>query len=175
MYTISELARDFGLSRSTLLYYDRIGLVTPSARSASRYRLYSEADRSRLGAIRSLRDAGVGIDDIGRVLASAEDETTIVLQRRLSEIGEEIRALQTKQRLLSGMLKMAGEGGPPPTVDKSMFVEMLRAAGMDDQDMNRLHTEFERRAPEAHHGFLLSLGISEQEALMIRKFSADAM
>jgi hypothetical protein len=53
-----------------------------------------------------------------------------------------------------------------------MFVAMLRAAGMDDAAMKKLHMEFERREPAAHHAFLLSLGISEQEALLIRNWSA---
>jgi DNA-binding transcriptional MerR regulator len=30
MYHITQLARQFGLSRSTLLYYDRIGLLSPA-------------------------------------------------------------------------------------------------------------------------------------------------
>jgi hypothetical protein len=72
------------------------------------------------------------------------------------------------------MLKLKGEGGPKTAVDKEMFVGMLRAAGMDDDAMKRLHTEFERREPEAHHNFLLSLGISEKETLLIRKLSADS-
>jgi len=172
MYTISRLASEFGLSRSTLLYYDTIGLLTPAERSISGYRLYSETDRSRLGAICSLREAGLGIEDIKTILAAAENDTVMVLQRRLMEVGAEIRNLQTKQRLLAGMLRISGEGGPCSAIDKDMFVAMLRAAGMDDAAMKRLHEEFERRAPEAHHTFLLSLGISEKEAHLIRTWSA---
>lgn len=44
MYHISQLAQQFGLSRSTLLYYDRIGLLSPSARSEAGYRQYSPAN-----------------------------------------------------------------------------------------------------------------------------------
>ncbi len=174
MYRISELARQFGLSRSTLLYYDRIGLLFPSGRSEANYRRYSASDRDRLESICSLRQAGLDIEGIRTILASAGDDTMAVLQRRLNEIGREIQALQTKQRILAGMLKLNGEGGPKTSVDKEMFVAMLRAAGMDDDDMKRLHAEFERREPEAHHNFLLSLGISEKEALLIRKWSAEA-
>ncbi|ACM20409.1 helix-turn-helix transcriptional regulator, MerR family, and SAM-dependent methyltransferase [Geotalea daltonii FRC-32] len=173
MYKISQLARQFGLSRSTLLYYDRIGLLNPSARTEASYRLYSPSDRDRLSAICTFREAGLGIDDIRSILASETDDAAMVLRRRLYGVGEEIRALQTKQRLLAGMLKLKTEGGPASTVDKVMFVELLRAAGMDDNAMKQLHAEFERRAPEAHHQFLLSLGISEKEALLIRKWSAD--
>ncbi len=173
MYRINELARLFGLSRSTLLYYDRIGLLQPSARSDAGYRLYSDSDRERLAAIHSFRRAGLGVEDIRMVLASADDESTVVLQRRLHEMGRELRELYAKQRLLAGMLRMKGEGGPRKSVDKEMFVSMLRAAGMDEQAMRRLHAEFESREPEAHHAFLLSLGISESEALIIRRCSAD--
>jgi DNA-binding transcriptional MerR regulator len=169
MYRIGELAALSGLSRSTLLYYDRIGLLSPSGRSEANYRRYSAADRQRLESICSLRQAGVDIKGIRTILASADDDAGAVLQRRLREIGGEIQALQTKQRMLAGMLRLKGEGGPKSTVDKEMFIEMLRAAGMDDNAMRQLHVEFERREPEAHHTFLLSLGISEKEALLIRK------
>ena len=39
-----ELAKSAGLSRSTLLYYDRLGLLRPVGRSESNYRLYSATD-----------------------------------------------------------------------------------------------------------------------------------
>lgn len=173
MYRITELASQFGLSRSTLLYYDRIGLLKPSERCDANYRRYSAADRERLESICSMRRAGVDIEGIRSILLTAGDDTSDVLKRCLTEIGNEISALQTKQRLIAGMLKLQGEGGPKNTVDKEMFVSMLRAAGMDDNAMRQLHVEFERKEPEAHHTFLLSLGISENEALAIRKWSAE--
>lgn len=174
MYRITELARQFGLSRSTLLYYHRIALLTPSERSDADYRLYSAADRERLKTICSLRQAGVDIEGIRAILATAGDDSTAVLRRRLDEIGKEISALMTQQRLLAGMLRLQEAGGPKSAVDKEMFVAMLRAAGMDDTAMKRLHTEFERKEPTAHHTFLLSLGILEKEALQIRQWSVEA-
>lgn len=172
MDSITKLARQFGLSRSTLLYYDRIGLLSPSGRSEASYRLYSATDRERLESICTFRQAGLTIEDIRTILSVEGDATSVVLQRRMHELAEDIRTLQRKQRLLAGMLKVKAEGGPMAAVDKEMFVEMLRAAGVDDDAMHRWHTEFERRAPEAHHAFLLSLGIPEKEALLIRKLSA---
>jgi MerR family transcriptional regulator, thiopeptide resistance regulator len=174
MFHISELARQFGLSRSTLLYYDRVGLLAPSGRSEAGYRLYSRADRERLEAICSFRQAGLGIEDIRSIMAAAGDDTFGVIQQRLFAVGKEIKTLKTKQRLLAGMLKLQGQGGPSTSVDKEMFVGLLRAAGMDDYAMFKLHTEFERRAPQAHHNFLLMLGISEQETDLIRQRSAAA-
>ncbi len=175
MYLITKLAKDFGLSRTTLLYYDQIGLLRPSARSEAGYRLYSSQDRDRLAKICSLRHAGLTIEDIRRMLSVKEDADRSVVQRRMHEISEEIRILQTQQHLLGRMLQVQSMGELPGAIDKQAWIEMLRAAGMDEAAMKKWHAEFEKRAPDAHHQFLLSLGISEEEALFIRRRSAEGM
>jgi len=142
--------------------------LTPSGRSEAGYRLYSHNDRDRLAAICNFRQAGLTIKDIHRILSMEEDFNGAVLKRRMRELGEEIRTLQAQQRLLGKMLQVQSLEELPVTVDQQTWVEMLRAAGMDDAAMKRWHTEFERRAPEAHHQFLLALGVSEDEALFIR-------
>jgi len=174
MLLVTELARHFGLSRSTLLYYDRIGLLTPSGRSEAGYRLYSPEDRDRLATICSFRQAGLTIEDIRRVLSKGNDADGAVLQRRMRELGDEIRILQTQQHLLAKMLQVQSFVELPVAVDKQAWIEMLRAAGMNEAAMGRWHTEFERRAPEAHHQFLLSLGIADDEVQFIRNRSAEA-
>lgn len=172
MFLITELARHFGLSRSTLLYYDRIGLLKPSVRNRAGYRLYSPGDREKLAAICSFRQAGLSIEDIRRLLSMEEDANRLVLQRRMRELGDEIRILRTQQHLLGRMLQVQSLGELPVTIDKQVWIEMLQAAGMDEAAMMKWHSEFERRTPEAHHQFLLTLGISEEETLFIRKRSA---
>lgn len=172
MYRISELARHFGFSRSTLLYYDRIGLLSPSGRSEAGYRLYSKDDREKLASISSLRKAGLTIEDIRRILYQEKDANSSVVERRMHELGENIRALQAQQRLLGNMLRIQSLEELPAAINKKAWVEMLRAAGMDDAAMDKWHAEFERRAPDAHHRFLLSLGISEDETVRIRRLSA---
>lgn len=169
MYRITELGREFGLSRSTLLYYHRIGLLSPSVRTGANYRLYSEKDRSRLEAICTYRQAGLSIDDIRALLSEASGETTDILQHRLSALADDIRALQAKQRLLADMLHVKASGWKAASMDKATWVAMLRAAGMNDDAMDAWHREFETRAPEAHSEFLLSLGITEEESRMIRE------
>ena len=174
-YTISKIARLFGLSRSTLLYYDRIGLLSCSGRTSSGYRVYTQGDLERLERICNLRKAGLSLEDIGKIIRSADEPYTALLETRLKEIGEEILDLKAKQGLLSIMLKGMASDGDRPKVDKEMWIEMLRAAGMDQEAMDRWHAEFEHRAPEAHHEFLLSLGIAEKEVCLIRQWSKKAM
>jgi MerR family transcriptional regulator, thiopeptide resistance regulator len=171
MFRITELARKHGLSRSTLLYYDKMGLLTPSVRSEAGYRLYSASDSDKLATICSFRQAGLTIEDIRCVLSMEEDTNRMVLKRRMRELGKELRTLQTQQHLLGKMLKVQSSGKLSDSIDKQAWMEMLRAAGMNEAAMGIWHAEFERRAPEAHLNFLLSLGISEDEASLIRELS----
>jgi MerR family transcriptional regulator, thiopeptide resistance regulator len=170
-YTISKIARLFGLSRSTLLYYDRIRLLPPSGRTSSGYRMYTERDLKRLERICRLRQTSLSLEDIRTIISSEDEPGALLLDKRLKEIGEEILDLKAKQRLLSTMLRGMASEGVQPEVNKEMWIEMLQAAGMDQQAMDRWHAEFEHRAPEAHHQFLLSIGIPEKEVESIRQWS----
>src|SRR5512136_872555 len=154
-YSISKLARACGLSRSTLLYYDRLGLLRPSGRTGSGYRYYTDSDQRRLERIRYFREAGLTLKEIRAVLSSGGKPGTRLLEQRMRDTAENIIGLKNQQRLLAGMLRRVASGKPPASVDKKLWIEMLRAAGMDQNAMNRWHSEFERRAPDGHNEFLL--------------------
>jgi DNA-binding transcriptional MerR regulator len=170
-YSISRIAWACGLSRSTLLYYDRLGLLKPSGRTGSGYRYYTDADQRRLERIGHLREAGLTLKEIRAVLSSGGKPGARLLERRMRETAENIIGLKNQQRLLAGMLRQVASGKRPPTVDKKLWVEMLRAAGMDQDARRRWHREFERRAPDCHQEFLLSLGIPPDETARIRRLS----
>ncbi len=168
-YSISKLAAAFGLSRSTLLYYDKIGLLPPSGRSAAGYRAYTDKDRRRLEKISRYRATGLSIEAIRRLLEMPGGGFASVLKRRLHEISGQIVALKKQQNLLSAMLKQAGSG--TPLVDEAQWVRMFRKAGLDEKGMAAWHAEFEHHCPEAHHDFLKSLGIRDAEIESIRQWA----
>ena len=82
-YSISKIARACGLSRSTLLYYDRLVLLKPSGRTGSGYRYYTEADRKRLERIGDFREAGLALKEIRDVLSSGGKPGTELLEKRM--------------------------------------------------------------------------------------------
>ena len=51
-----------------LHHYDRVGLLTPTARSGAGYRLYQESDIARLEQIVVLKYLGLPLTRIGEVL-----------------------------------------------------------------------------------------------------------
>lgn len=180
METVGRLARRFGLSRSTLLYYDRIGLLSPSERSAADYRLYSAADVRRLEKILAFRGVGLPLESIGSLLGEVDSASGLesdsrsvdeALEDRLVAIDREIVGLRRQQEVILRLLQRGEAGGRSHGLDKQGWTEILRATGMDDEDMWRWHREFERMAPEAHQEFLESLHIESDEIDSIRERS----
>lgn len=174
-YSISQLAKSFGLSRSTLLYYDRIDLLRASGRTAAGYRLYTQDEYDKLERICTLRSTGLPLSDVKRLLSCDTAPSIQILENRLKEIETEIMALRGKQHMIVAMLKEMTSEAYGAIVDKEMWVQMLEAAGMDESDMMRWHAEFESRAPKAHHEFLLSIGIPEDEARQIQEQSRQSI
>jgi DNA-binding transcriptional MerR regulator len=62
---VSRLA---GVTVRTLHHYDEIGLLRPSERTASGYRLYAPADLDRLQRVLCYRELGFGLDEITAIL-----------------------------------------------------------------------------------------------------------
>jgi MerR family transcriptional regulator, thiopeptide resistance regulator len=172
-YSISRLAKLFDLSRSTLLYYDRIGLLPATKRSGSGYRLYTESDRERLERICLYREAGLSLNDIDLLLKNGDTLGNAVLEERLRAIGRQILALKDQQRMIVAMLKIKCDG-TVAVADKALWISMMRAAGMDESGMKKWHAEFERQAPEAHYELLRLLGIEEAEAQAIKAWSTES-
>ncbi len=170
-YSISQLGRQFGLSRSTLLYYDKLGLLSPSQRSDANYRRYSEADRQRLARIVAYRDTGMPLQDIKPLLAVADDDHRVAaLEARLEQLNRDIAGLREQQRITLQLLGGAG-GQSARRISKQQWVDLLAASGMSDEDMDNWHREFERAMPEAHQDFLESLDIPADEIRKIRRQS----
>lgn len=174
MLTISQLAKRFDLSRSTLLYYDSIGLLTPSLRSRANYRLYSNEDVERMERIDLYRKAGLPLKAVARILDSGQSAATELLGLRLEALNDEIRTLRRQQQMIVDLLQSEVALRQTRTLDKDGWVAILRATGLSDDDMLRWHIEFERLTPQAHQDFLESLGLEDDEIERIRQWSREA-
>jgi DNA-binding transcriptional MerR regulator len=172
--SISRLGRRFGLSRSALLYYDRIGLLSPSGRSPAGYRVYSEHDARRLEAICRYREIGLPLDQIRELLDSATSRSAELLEARLDHLNADIARLREQQRIIVRLLANPRKLRRTRAIDKAGWVAILRAAGLDDDAMHRWHVEFERMAPKAHQDFLESIGLPRAEVTRIRRWSRKA-
>ncbi|MBF0138307.1 MAG: MerR family transcriptional regulator [Magnetococcus sp. DMHC-1] len=175
MWTIGKLARHFGLSRSTLLYYDRIGLLSPSLRSTVNYRLYSEVDFKRMERIATLREAGIPLDKIRDLCDRPTNSMEEALEYQLFQTNQEIAKLRTQQHAIIKLLKHNNIMRQSRIMDKAGWINLLEGAGMDDTAKNLWHVLFEKNAPLAHQDFLESLGIEQEEINQIRAYAQAAI
>ena len=171
MFTIGQVAKKYSLSRSTLIYYDSIGVLTPSGRSESNYRLYSEDDLKKMDRIQLFRSAGLSLDSIELLLEKENSELDSTLEGRLLTINSEIQKLRNQQKVILNILENETLARDSRLMTKEVWVSILKAAGLDDAGMKNWHIEFERTSPEAHQDFLESLGIEKDEVAAIRDWS----
>ena len=171
MFTIGQVAKKYSLSRSALIYYDSIGVLTPSGRSESNYRLYSESDLKKMDRIQLFRSAGLSLDSIELLLEKENSELDSTLEGRLLTINSEIQKLRNQQKVILNILENKTLARDSRLMTKEVWVSILKAAGLDAAGMKNWHIEFERTSPEAHQDFLESLGIEKDEVAAIRDWS----
>jgi DNA-binding transcriptional MerR regulator len=171
MKTITILARQFGLARSTLLYYDRIGLLSPSYRTHADARLYSEEDEARLERINTFRQAGIAIETIRVLLESGARKSATLLEERLRETQQQIDALRAQQRFTIELLRdqVVSHSGPGPT--REDWVALLKACAFSEADMKTWHATMERDMPAIHACFLKRIGLPPDRIKRTRALS----
>lgn len=175
MLTIGKLAKTVGLSRSTLLYYDRLGLLRPSGHLKGEYRLYSQKDATRLERICQYRKAGLSLKTIGRLLDECgKNEMNNILENRLLELNAELQRVQEQQTFIAALLGRNDLIREVRNLTKNSWMNLLSAAGFSERDMLNWHIRFERSDPEKHEQFLLRLQIPEHERRLIRNQTARA-
>lgn len=80
--TIEEVSNITGLSKYTLRYYEKVGLIANVKKSKSNYRMYSESDMKRIEFIINMRNAGIGMKKLKQYIELASEGNDTVEQRR---------------------------------------------------------------------------------------------
>ena len=121
---IHEVAAAVGLTARAIRFYEEQGLLTPSGRSSSAYRLFDADDVERLRAIKALRDdAGFSLSEIGSLLddesarnraraafhaSPDQDERRRLLGEALERVDRQLALLNSKLERLETMVADAG-------------------------------------------------------------------
>ena len=108
--TVGEVAKKMGVTVRTLQYYDKEGLLSPSAESEGGRRLYTDKDLVTLHQIISLKSLGFSLDDIKQRLISLETPADVAnaLTAQADNIRQKIEQLQA-----SGSVPQAIQSSPP--------------------------------------------------------------
>lgn len=108
---IGEVASKSGLPVKTVRYYEEIGLLGPTVqRSESGYRLFDHQVLNRLAFIKQAKSFGLSLNEIKTILDLHDQgqlpcaEVKLMVQQKLVEIAEQIKALEALRGELQGLL-----------------------------------------------------------------------
>lgn len=122
--TVGEVAKKMEVSVRTLQYYDREGLLSPSAQSEGGRRLYTDKDLVKLHQVLSLKSLGFSLEDIRHHLIALETPADVAdaLTRQAAAIREKIssltQSLEAIEALKAEVLQMQ-------TVDFKKYADII--------------------------------------------------
>ncbi len=109
--TIGRLAKAVGVNIQTLRYYERLKLVTPTARRPSGYRVYGDEAIRRLCFIKNAQSLGFTLREIAELLnlrVSSKSQCGDVLQKaqaKLAQVEAKVQDLQALARTLRSLMR----------------------------------------------------------------------
>ncbi|WP_171166170.1 MerR family transcriptional regulator [Streptomyces sp. I05A-00742] len=164
-WPIAEVARMSGVTARTLRHYDEIGLLPPARTGANGHRYYEDRQLLRLQQILVLRALGLGLPDIGRILAAQVDELDALRghHRRLLAERDRLDALAaTVARTIAELEQSRKDGTDVITISRPEnlfegirsthclkvlhgFPELVEAAGRHASTMSEAESEADER------------------------------
>lgn len=122
---IGELAKRCGLTVRTLHHYDDIGLLKPSVRSESGYRLYARDDIARLHQIQALQRLGLSLSEIDTVLANPISQLPQIIVQQLRQLSQQIERATLLRERLSQLQQQLSRGEEPELGDWLKTLELM--------------------------------------------------
>lgn len=133
LYSIGDVARRTGLSVSAIRFYADEGVVAPTSLTGSGFRQYDVHAIARLELVRTLRDLGVGLDEIRRMLAAQATLHDLAVAH-LRVVEDELRQFQARRAVLRTIVRQH-------TAAQQVSL-MHKLVSMSDDDRDRLIQQF---------------------------------
>ncbi len=120
MFKIGEFSRISRVPAKTLRYYDEIGLFTPASIDATNsYRLYSADQLPRLNRILVLKEMGLSLTEIGRLLDEnlSPEELRGMFRLKEAELRQQVEETQNRLQQVANRLTQIEREGQMPVYD----------------------------------------------------------
>lgn len=117
LLTIGEMANRAGLPVRTIRFWSDTGLVPPAARTDTDRRLYDAAGVARLELVMTLRELGLSLANIRRVLDGQETAAEMAALH-LTALDAQIRTLRLRRAVLAAVVRRAADGKEMSMINK---------------------------------------------------------
>lgn len=108
--TVGRAASMLGVTVRTLHHWDEIGLVRPSERSHSGYRIYTAEDLSRLHRVLLYRELDIPLGEISQLLEAGTEDALESLTEQRERLTERIHQLQRMSLVLDELIDAQQSG-----------------------------------------------------------------
>lgn len=154
--TVGEVAKKMGVTVRTLQYYDKEGLLSPSAESEGGRRLYTDKDLIALHQIISLKSLGFSLEDIKERLISLETPADVA--NALTEQADDIRKkIEQLEASLSAIEQLKTEVLQMQTVNFKKYADIIVNLQMkndsyylikrfDDDTLDHIRSQFDKES-----------------------------
>ncbi|GIG89923.1 helix-turn-helix domain-containing protein [Plantactinospora endophytica] len=129
LFTIGQLARRTGLPVKTIRFWSDIDVIPPTGRSTGGYRLYDAEAVARLELVRTLRDLGLDLATVQRILAR-QSTLADVARVHVRALDTEIRTLQLRRAVLRSIARRNST-----TEEMSVMNRLARLSARERQAM----------------------------------------
>jgi DNA-binding transcriptional MerR regulator len=169
MKTVGEVSALAGVTVRTLHHYDERGLLSPSGRTDSGYRLYCERDLERLQEILGWRALGFSLAEIGELLDEAGHDRLSALRTQRELIDSELARLARLARALDRAIATVEHGDEQR--EETMF-DGFDPSQYEDEARERwgdtdAYKESTRRAASYHEGQWREIKARAQETVRL--------
>lgn len=131
-YQIKEISQMTSLSIRSLQYYDEVGLLKPTKRSDSGYRLYSETDLLILQQIITLKFLGFSLSTIKEILANPNFNLAASMSLQARELSEKANKINEAASLLTYIASQLEINQPINWQSSAKIIEILELNTMSD-------------------------------------------
>lgn len=126
---IGELAKRSGLTVRTLHHYDAIGLLSPSGRSESGYRLYNRNDVARLHQIQAIKQLGFSLADVREMLAGSQISAGDLIRQQRTLLDRQIEHSARLRDCLALLEEQIHAGHEPGLAEWLSALELMALHG----------------------------------------------
>ena len=154
--TVGEVAKKIGVTVRTLQYYDKEGLLSPSAESEGGRRLYTDKDLVTLHQIISLKSLGFSLEDIKQRLISLGTPADVA--NALTEQADDIRKkIEQLTASLTAIEQLKAEVLQMQTVNFKKYADIIVNLQMkndsyylikrfDDDTLDHIRSQFDKES-----------------------------
>jgi len=152
---IGDVARQTGLTTTTIRYYEAIRLLPSPARAPNGYRDYGPEAVQQLRFVRDAQDSGLALSEVASILElRGQGESTChhvieLMERHLADVDRRIERLRARRDAYAGLIARAEGLDPADCTDPDRCQTIAATA---DHEHHGAHMPPHARHDDSHHG-----------------------